>query len=74
MTAFRAFLDAVLFYLVAILLSRRYPNAYALVYGVCALLLAAYVWLMIAGPGIDTPVGMRVQATGQKIINYSSIV
>lgn len=39
-----------------------------------ALLLAADVWLMIAGPAIDTPESVRVQATGQEIIVYASIV
>jgi hypothetical protein len=74
MNAFRTFLVAVLFYIPAILFNRRYPNTYALVYGIFALVLAAYVWLMIGGPSFDTPEGVRVQATGQKIVVYASIV
>jgi hypothetical protein len=37
-------------------------------------MLAGYIWLMINGPGIDAPNGEIVQAAGQKIIVYASII
>jgi hypothetical protein len=72
--AFRAFLPAVLLYLLAILLNREYPNRYAGVYLVFAGLLAAYIVLITRGPDIDTARGVMAQATGQKIIVYAAIV
>ena len=72
--AFRAFLPAVLFYLVAIFINREYPNRYAMVYLVFAGLLAAYIMLITRGPDIDTARGVMIQATGQKIIVYAAII
>jgi hypothetical protein len=72
--AFRAFLPAVLFYLVAIFLNREYPNSYAVVYLVFAGLLAAYIVLITRGPDVDTAQGLMIQATGQKIIVYAAII
>jgi len=72
--AFRAFLPAVIFYLVAILANPAYPNRYASVYVVFGILLAAYIVLITHGPDIDTARGVMIQATGQKIIVYAAIV
>jgi hypothetical protein len=72
--AFRAFLPAVLFYLVVIFLDREYPNRYAVVYLFFAGLLAAYILLITRGPDLDTARGVMIQATGQKIIVYAAIV
>jgi hypothetical protein len=72
--AFRAFLPAVLLYLLAILLNRDYPNRYALVYIIFAGLLAAYILLITRGPDLDTTQGVIIQATGQKIIVYAALV
>lgn len=72
--AFRTFLLAVLFYIPAILLHGSYPKRYAFVYLLFALLLAGYIWLLFNGPGFDSPQGEIVQATGQKIIVYASII
>jgi hypothetical protein len=74
MWAFQAFLVAAVFYAVATLLNRNYPTVYALVYIAFTALLAGYVWLMMSGPGLDTPRGVMIQATGQKIIVYAAIV
>ena len=73
-TAFRAFLAAVLFQLVAVVLHRRYPKAYAAVYVAFALLLASYLWLLFEGPRPDSPAGLAIQATGQKIIVYAALL
>lgn len=72
--AFRAFLPAVLFYLVAIFLNRAYPNRFAVVYLIFAGLLAAYILLITRGPDVDTAQGVMIQATGQKIIVYAAII
>jgi hypothetical protein len=72
--AFRAFLPAVLFYLVAIFINREYPNRYAVVYLIFAGLLAAYIMLITQGPNVDTAQGVMIQATGQKIIVYAAII
>jgi hypothetical protein len=73
-TAFPAFLVVSIFYTIAIFLNRRYPNTYAAVYLLFAILLAAYVWLMFNGPKPDTPEGLVIQVTGQKIIVYAAII
>jgi hypothetical protein len=35
--------------------------------------LTGYIWLLFNGPNLDTLNGLRIQATGQKIIVYASI-
>jgi len=72
--AFEAFLGAAVFYSIATLFQPRYPKVYAAVYIAFALLLAAYVWLMMTGPGLETSRGVMIQATGQKIIVYAAII
>ncbi len=72
--AFQSFLVVVVFYVLAILLSPRVPNVYALVYFLFAVLLAGYIVLMMRGPGIDTTQGVMIQATGQKLIVYAAIL
>jgi hypothetical protein len=74
MQAFRLFPVAVIFYFVAILRARHYPNRFALVFGVFAALLILYLWLLTRGPDPESFEGMVIQATGQKIISYASIV
>jgi hypothetical protein len=72
--AFQAFLVVVVFYVLAILLNPRYGNGYALVYFLFAVLLAAYIGLLMYGPRADTERGVMIQATGQKLIVYAAIV
>ncbi len=72
--AFLCFFAAVLAYIPAMLLARSNPRRYAGVFGLFALLLGAYVWLLFFGPGLDSPQGLVIQATGQKIIAYAAIV
>jgi hypothetical protein len=33
-----------------------------------------YVMLLFTGPGLDTPVGLIINATGQKLIVYNAII
>lgn len=72
--AFTAFPLAALFYTVAILQERRYPKRFALVFGVFTLLLILYLVLLFTGPSFRTAQGVLVQATGQKVIVYASII
>ena len=72
--AFSTFLLVVILYSAAIFLNRNYPNFYAFAYIGFALILAAYLGLLFGGPHIDTPEGVRIQATGQKIVVYAEIV
>lgn len=72
--AFRAFLLAVVFYILAIFFNREYPNRFAGLYLVFAGLLTAYILLITRGPGLDTAQGVMIQATGQKIIVYAAIL
>jgi hypothetical protein len=72
--AFRAFLPAVIFYLLAILLNPEYPDRYAGVYLVFGVLLAAYILLITRGPSMENAQGVIIQATGQKIIVYAAIL
>lgn len=67
--AFSSFLLVVILYTIAIFLNKDYPNRYAYVYLVFAVLLAAYLWLLFLGPN-----DIRVQATGQKVIVYAEII
>lgn len=72
--SFQLFLVAAVLYSLATILRPEYPRGYALAYVAFSLLLAAYVWLMLNGPGLDTAHGVTIQATGQKIISYAAIV
>ena len=67
--AFSSFLLVVLLYTIAIFLNKGYPNRYAYIYLVFAVLLAIYLWLLFAGPS-----DIRIQATGQKVIVYAEII
>jgi len=72
--AFFTFLIAVLFYSVVIFRAPNYPNGYAAVFIVFAVLLSVYLVLIFAGPDSETPEGLLIQVTGQKIIAYASII
>ena len=72
--AFRSFLFVVIFYAAAIFLNRDYQNRYAWVNLLFTILLAAYIWLLFTGPRPDSPEGELIQATGQKLIVYASIL
>jgi len=72
--AFSSFLLVVVCYSIAVFRNRDYPNAYAFVYLCFAVILAVYLWLLFAGPNPETDSGMRIQATGQKIVVYAVIL
>jgi hypothetical protein len=71
--AFRSFLIVVLFYGAATWRHGSYPKKYAVGWLSFAVLLAGYIWLLIAGPSARTEGGLLIQAAGQKIVVYASI-
>ncbi len=72
--AFCSFLLVVVLYSAAIFLNKDYPNLYAFTYLGFALILAAYLVLLFGGPDVETEGGVRIQATGQKIVVYAEII
>ncbi len=73
LTAFRAFLGAVLPFSLAILLQNAYPKLGAFIFLAFAGLLVAYIALITVGPSPKEPGGLEIQVVGQKIIVYASI-
>lgn len=72
--AFQFFPLAVFIYIPALFLNRSYPRRYAWIFVVFWLLLMGYYVLLNNGPDIDTSQGLVIQAVGQKIIVYASIL
>jgi hypothetical protein len=73
MWAFRLFPAAVLCYTIA-MFRVSYPRLYAYELIAFFVLLVAYMLLLEFGPDIKTYSGMVIQAVGQKIIVYASII
>ena len=61
-------------YFIAIFSNKSYPNLFAWVLGAYALVLTVYIALIIMGPDVETTSGLRVMATGQKILIYSGML
>jgi len=72
--AFQSFLPAVIGFLLAMLLVKGYPRRYPLLYLAYVALLAGYIVLLRAGPDLISAHGLVVQAAGQKVIVYASLV
>lgn len=72
--AFQALPVAALLYAAVILLDKNYPRRFAVVFLAFALLLVLYVLLLTRGPSFDTAQAVMIQATGQKLIVYASII
>lgn len=71
--AFPTFMVVVIFYALAIWRTPFYPNIYAWSYVVFGVLLAAYIYLLFWGPPAGDDIGLMINATGQKIIAYTSL-
>ena len=74
MWAFRLFPLAMLCYIPALFWQRAYPRRYAWACVAFFALLAGYYLLLTNGPNADTYQGMVIQAVGQKVIVYASIL
>ena len=72
--AFRTFLFTVGIYAFVIFRQDVYPRHYGWIFVAFAVFLAAYIGLLEFGPESSTPSGLVIQATGQKIIVYISII
>lgn len=72
--AFSVFMVVVICYGLAIWLTPHYPNMYATVFAIFGIVLAGYIYLLFWGPPSNTDIGLRINATGQKIIAYSSLI
>jgi hypothetical protein len=53
---------------------KLFPKVFAWVFAVFCLLLIGYYLLITNGPGFTSPQGLVIQAVGQKIIAYASII
>ena len=69
-----ALLVVLISYSIAILSNKPYPNLYAWVFIAYAFFLAVYTVLMMVSPDIETTSGLRIMATGQKILIYSGML
>jgi hypothetical protein len=74
MWAFRLFPLAVLCYVPVMFVDKRYPKVYAWVFAIFCLLLIGYYLLLTNGPDFTSPQDLVIQAVGQKIIVYISII
>jgi hypothetical protein len=74
MWAFRLFPAAVLVYTVVMFREKGYPRGYAWELFVFLAFLIGYLVLLEVGPDIKSQAGMMIQAVGQKIIVYASII
>ena len=72
--AFRAFLPAVAIYSYIIFRQDVYPRRSGWIFVVFAVFLAAYVAVLEFGPSPETPNGLILHATVQKIVTYVSII
>ena len=72
--AFRTFFFAVSIYAYLVFRQSYYPHRYGWIFAAFAIFLAAYIGLLEFGPKASTPSGLVIQATGQKVIVYVSII
>src|SRR5262249_46740734 len=70
----RTFLVSVATYAYLIFRQNDYPRRYGWIFVVFTIFLAAYLVLLTYGPPMTTPTGMVIQAAGQKIIAYVSVI
>ena len=72
--AFRLFPLAVACYIPALFSQRTYPRRYAWALTAFCAVLVGYYLLMTTGPAFGTPQGNIIQAVGQKVVVYASIL
>ena len=72
--AFRTFLISVCIFAFVVFRQNNYPRKYGWIFLLFAFCLAGYILLLEFGPSAKTPSGLIIQATGQKIIVYISIL
>jgi hypothetical protein len=72
--AFRLFPAAVMCYMIVMLGDKEHPKGYAWELAAFFILLVGYMLLLEFGPEITTQAGVVIQAAGQKVIVYASII
>lgn len=72
--AFRSFLAAVSIYSLVIFRQDTYPRRNGWVFILFTLFLGAYLILLTHGPDVKSAAGLLIQAVGQKVIVYVSIL
>ncbi len=72
--AFKCFPLAVLCFAVAMLVGRSYPKRGVWIFAGFFAVLVAYLTLITKGPSPLSPQGLMIQATGQKIVVYASLL
>jgi hypothetical protein len=73
-SAFRTFLIAVFIYGFVILFDGGFPRWAASIFAIFTALLVAYIVLLTSGPSLTSKQGVLIQATGQKVIVYASVI
>jgi FtsH-binding integral membrane protein len=71
--AFRAFLGAVLPFVLLIFTQKAYPKFGAWIFVIFTVFLLGYIGLITNGPSPKSPGGLFIQVVGQKIIVYASV-
>lgn len=72
--AFKCFPLAVFFFSIAMLLGQAYPKRGAWIFGAFFLVLVSYLYLITKGPSPESSEGLMIQATGQKLVVYASLL
>ena len=72
--AFRSLLLAIVLAFVGSLVAPNLPRRFAFIFGAFGVVLVAYVLLIAIGPSPATVQGAAIQASGQKIIVYASVI
>jgi hypothetical protein len=74
--AFIGLIPLAFFYLVAVALAKHVvlPRKYIAILIEFLAASICYIALLFTGPGLDTPAGLIINATGQKLIVYNSII
>jgi hypothetical protein len=72
--AFISFLFITAFSIAAIYKNPDYPKIYGVVFIIFGIILTGYLYVLFFGPSFNTPEGLRIQATSQKIVVYSEII
>ncbi len=72
--AFKTFPLAVFFFGVAMLLGKSFPRRGAWIFAAFFAVLLGYLRLITAGPLPSSTQGLMIQATGQKIVVYASLL
>jgi len=64
----------VIFFAIAVLYNKNYPNIYAFIYGVLLIIGITYTIVLAVLPKSITPEGLTIQASMQKISQYSFLI